>query len=121
MFLGRKLWKGAFFYVNPEVSGGKGLSFAKGVAGALNGETYRVGEVAPEVFIARAYLQENIALGAATEELPDGINQVKAMLPVNRITITAGKFAISDFYDDNTYSKDPRTQFFNCAFLLPPY
>ena len=115
LFLGRKLWKGAFFYLNPEVSGGKGLSFAKGVAGALNGETYRVGEVAPEVFIARAYLQQNIPIGAATEEMRDGINQVQSILPANRITITVGKFAISDFYDDNTYTKDPRTQFFNWA------
>ncbi|MGI8636163.1 MAG: hypothetical protein ACR2KZ_12245 [Segetibacter sp.] len=39
LFLGRKLWKGASIYLNPELSGGKGLSFATGVAGALNGET----------------------------------------------------------------------------------
>ncbi len=115
LFLGRKLWKGAAFYFNPEVSGGKGLSFAKGVAGALNGETYRVGEVAPEVFIARAYYQQNIPLGKKEEEVPEDINQVAESIPANRLTITAGKFAISDFYDDNVYSKDPRTQFFNWA------
>src|SRR6185295_19828291 len=34
LFLGRKLWKGAAIYVDPEVAGGKGLSFATGVAGA---------------------------------------------------------------------------------------
>src|SRR5215831_10317814 len=62
LFLGRKLWKGAAFYFNPEVSGGRGLSFTKGVAGALNGETYRVGDAAPEPFIARAFLQQHIAL-----------------------------------------------------------
>jgi len=115
LFLGRKLWKGAAFYFNPEVSGGHGLSFARGVAGALNGETYRIGEVSPEVFIARAYFQQNIPLGTKNEEAPDGINQIGEMVPANRITITAGKFAISDFYDDNAYSKDPRTQFFNWA------
>lgn len=115
LFLGHKLWKGAAFYFNPEVSGGKGLSFAKGVAGALNGETYRVGEVSPKVFIARAYFQQFIPLGATKEELPDGINQVDETTSSNRITLTAGKFAISDFYDDNVYSKDPRTQFFNWA------
>jgi hypothetical protein len=115
LFIGRKLWKGAAFYFNPEVSGGNGLSFARGVAGALNGETYRIGDVAPEVFIARAYFQQNFALGEKVEEAPDGINQVADRIPSNRITITAGKFAISDFYDDNAYSKDPRTQFFNWA------
>ena len=114
LFLGRKLWKGAAFYFNPEVTGGKGLSFATGVAGALNGETYRVGEVEPKVFIARAYLQQHIPLGnTAYEYVADDANQVADKVPVNRITITAGKFAIADIYDDNTYSKDPRTQFFN--------
>lgn len=115
LFIGRKLWKGGAFYFNPEISGGKGLSFAKGVAGALNGETYRVGEVQPKVFIARAYFEQNIPLGTSSEELPDGINQVAETVSSNRITITAGKFAIADFYDDNVYSKDPRTQFFNWA------
>ncbi len=114
LFLGRKLWKGAAFYFNPEVSGGKGLSFATGVAGALNGETYRVGAVEPQVFLARAYLQQYIPLGNTTyENVDDDANQVAGKIPTNRITISAGKFAIADFYDDNTYSKDPRTQFFN--------
>jgi hypothetical protein len=114
LFLGRKLWKGAAFYFDPEVSGGNGLSFATGVAGALNGETYRVGAVQPEVFIARAYLQQYIPLGnTAYEHIDDDVNHVAGTIPVNRITISAGKFAIADFYDDNTYSKDPRTQFLN--------
>src|SRR5215470_4801072 len=63
LFFGRKLWKGAAIYFNPEMSGGKGLSFTKGVAGALNGETYRVGATEPQVFIARAYLQQHFAIG----------------------------------------------------------
>jgi hypothetical protein len=114
LFIGRKLWKGATFYFNPEVSGGKGLSFATGVAGALNGETYRVGAVEPQVFIARAYYQQLIPLGNTSyENISDDFNRVEDNIPRNRITISAGKFAIADFYDDNTYSKDPRTQFFN--------
>lgn len=116
LFMGRRLWKGAAFYFNPEVSGGKGLSFATGVAGALNGETYRVGEVAPEVFVARAYLQQNFPLGKTTYEyVADDVNQIADKIPTSRITISAGRFAISDFYDNNTYSKDPRSQFFNWA------
>lgn len=114
LFLGRKLWKGAAFYLNPEISGGKGLSFTKGVAGALNGETYRVGATEPQVFIARAYLQQHFPLrNTGYENVTDDFNQVIEKLPTSRITISAGKFALSDFYDDNTYSKDPRTQFFN--------
>jgi len=114
LFLGRKLWKGASFFFNPEASGGKGLSFATGVAGALNGETYRVGEVAPQVFIARAYLQQHIPLTNATDvDVDDDVNQIAGKIPSDRITISAGKFAVADFFDDNRFSKDPRTQFFN--------
>src|SRR5215467_2977924 len=113
LFLGRKLWKGAAFYFNPEVSGGRGLSFTKGVAGALNGETYRVGDAAPEPFVARAYLQQHFTLGKSYETVEDDVNQVADRIPEKRITITVGKFSVSDFFDDNSYSKDPRTQFFN--------
>lgn len=114
LFLGRKLWKGAAFYFNPEISGGKGLSFASGIAGALNGETYRIGAVEPAIFIARAYLQQNIPFGNSTyEDVEDNVNQIKDRVPASRITITAGKFSIADFYDDNAYSKNPRSQFFN--------
>ncbi|MBN8718842.1 MAG: carbohydrate porin [Sediminibacterium magnilacihabitans] len=116
LFLGRKLWKGAALYFNPEISGGNGLSFAQGVAGALNGETYRVGAVKPQVFIARAYLQQRFPLADAKYvDVADDVNQVADKIPDSRITITAGKYAISDFYDDNAYSKDPRSQFSNWA------
>ena len=114
LFLGRKLWKGAAIYFNPEISGGKGLSFTKGVAGALNGETYRVGATEPQVFIARAYLQQHFAIGKwEYENISDDVNQIADRIPSSRITLTAGKFAMSDLFDDNLYSKDPRTQFFN--------
>ena len=118
LFLGRKLWRGGAFYFNPEISGGKGLSYAVGVAGALNGETYRIGDPAPQVFVARAYLQQNIPLkNAIYEYAPDDVNQVADKIPNRRITISAGKFAISDFYDDNAYSHDPRTQFLNWSLM----
>jgi hypothetical protein len=114
IFLGRKLWKNAAFYFNPEISGGNGLSFSTGVAGAFNGETYRIGEVKPQVFVARAYVQQHIPLGGTGyTEVEDDVNQVAGKIPTKRITISAGKFAVADFYDNNTYSKDPRTQFFN--------
>jgi high affinity Mn2+ porin len=114
LFLGRRLWKNAAVYFNPEVSGGKGLSFATGVAGALNGETYRVGASEPQVFIARAFVQQYFPLGNTTYEyVEDDINKIAGKVPTSRITISAGKFAISDFFDDNAYSKDPRSQFFN--------
>src|SRR4029078_8152197 len=114
LFLGRRLWKGAAIYFDPEVAGGKGLSFATGVAGALNGETYRVGATEPQVFIARAYLQQYIPLrNTGYEYVQDDLNQLAGRIPTHRVMISIEKFSISDFFDYNSYSKDPRTQFFN--------
>ncbi|OIR01314.1 carbohydrate-selective porin, OprB family [mine drainage metagenome] len=118
IFLGRKLWKGAAIYFNPEIAGGKGLNCALGVAGALNGETYRVGNPEPRVFIARGYLQQFIPLKRCSYvKVDDDLNQVKDLIPDKRIVISAGKFAISDFYDNNAYSHDPRTQFLNWSIM----
>jgi hypothetical protein len=114
LFVGRKLWLGSTVFVNPELSGGSGLSSSLGVAGALNGETYRIGNPAPSLSIARAYLQQNIPLGHTDyENVGDDVNQVAGKIPTSRITINVGKFAISDFFDRNSYSHDPRTQFLN--------
>jgi high affinity Mn2+ porin len=118
LFLGRKLWKGAAIYANPEVSGGRGLSYSVGVAGALNGETYRIGNPEPVLSLSRAYFQQVFPLGHTDyEDISDGLNQVADRLPTHRITITAGKYAMSDFYDLNAYSHDPRGQFLNWSLM----
>ena len=118
LFFGKRLWKGGAFYFNPELSGGSGLSYSLGVAGALNGETYRIGNPDPKVSIARAYYQQDIPLGKTDyTDVNDDVNQVKDKVPASRLTISAGKFAISDFYDKNDYSHDPRGQFFNWSLM----
>jgi high affinity Mn2+ porin len=118
LFLGRKLWKGAAIYANPEVSGGRGLSYSVGVAGALNGETYRIGNPEPVLSLSRAYFQQSFPIGHTDyEDVTDVANRVADRLPTHRITITAGKYAMSDFYDVNTYSHDPRSQFLNWSLM----
>lgn len=118
LFAGRRLWKNAAFYFNPEIAGGKGMSGAKGIAGFPNGETFRIGDPEPVLYVARAYLQQHIALANAKyERVADDANQVAGLVPDRRITISAGKFAISDFYDDNPFSHDPRTEFLNWSLM----
>jgi hypothetical protein len=118
IFAGRKLWKGAAIYFNPELSGGEGLSHTLGVAGFPNGEIYRVGNPTPTPFVARAYFQQNIALPNSEVNMQStDQNQLAGKIPASRITITIGKFCISDFFDDNTYSHDARSQFMNWSLM----
>ncbi|HTQ27386.1 MAG TPA: carbohydrate porin [Puia sp.] len=118
LFLGRKLWKDAAIYFNPELTGGSGLSLTHGAAGFPNGEIYRVGNPAPTPFVARLYVQQNFAIGDSRREaVDDDVNQVKDMIPSSRITVNLGKFCLADFFDDNAYNHDARSQFLNWSLM----
>jgi high affinity Mn2+ porin len=118
VFAGIRLWRGASFYFNPELSGGNGFSGVTGIAGFTNGETPRIGTPASSITIARGYFQQSVALSnAENEHIPDGQNQLALDLPKDRLTITLGKYALSDFFDNNSYSHDPRGQFENWALM----
>lgn len=118
LFMGRRLWKGATLYFNPEVSGGLGISNVLGLAGAANGEIYRVGNPKPTLFVARAFIQQHISLkNTEYEYQKDDLNQLADKIPTSRITISMGKFCISDFFDDNNYNHDARSQFLNWSLM----
>jgi len=118
LFLGRKLWKGAAIYFNPEMAGGAGVSKTVGIAGFPNGETFRIGDPAPTVYVARIFLRQHIFLDKEHfEDIPDDDNQIKERVSTSRITLTAGKFSLGDFFDDNNVSHDPRADFMNWAFM----
>jgi high affinity Mn2+ porin len=118
IFIGRKLWKGAELYFNPELSGGRGLGSTIGVAGFPNGETYRIGNAEPVVALVRLYLRQTFNLGR-TDMSPnsDGQNQIAGQVPSKRIVVTLGKFSVTDIFDNNTYSHDARSQFMNWALM----
>ncbi len=115
LYLGTRLWKGGEIYVNPEMTGGSGLSKAFGIAGFPNGESFRVESPEPKIFLARALIRQTFAAGSDMEPVEDAPNQLGGSRPVKRWTVTAGKFSITDIFDDNAYSHDPRTQFLNWA------
>jgi len=112
-----RLWKGAQAVFNPEMSGGAGLSKTLGVAGFPNGETFRVGGSEPKVYIARLYLTQNFEWGKDKDTLTDDANQLAGTLSKRHFTITAGKFGMADYFDANSFSHDPRTQFMNWSLM----
>ncbi len=117
LFIGRRLWKGAAVYFNPEVAGGSGLSSARGIAGFPNGETFRIGVADPVLYLARLYVRQTFAIGADTEVDEDDLNQVAGARPKRYFAINLGKFSVADFFDQNSYSHDPRTQFMNWSLM----
>jgi len=118
LYLGRRLWKGAIIYLDGEIAGGSGISSTKGVAGFPNGETFRIGDPSPTLYIARGFIMQDIALkNSRYENNEPGSNSLAGKRPSSRITISAGKFAISDFYDNNKYAHDPRVQFLNWSLM----
>jgi high affinity Mn2+ porin len=103
--------------VNPEVSGGRGFGHVNGIAGFTNGEIPRVAGATPKLYPARAYLKNTWALSPQTEMVEGGPNQLAGRLAVCRFTLITGKFAITDFFDNNSYSHDPRRQFMNWSLM----
>ncbi|MET1057876.1 MAG: carbohydrate porin [Pedobacter sp.] len=117
LFGGARLWRGAEAYFNPEMSGGKGFSQTLGLAGFSNGETFRVGSPEPAIYIARAYLVQTFGWGSEVDTLADDQNQLAGYRKKRYFSITAGKFGLSDFFDNNAFSHDARSQFMNWSLM----
>ena len=112
-FLGYRPRDGTEIYVNPELMQGFGLSDTLGVAGFPNGEAQKSDFPIPRIDIARVFVRQTFGLGGEQETVEDGPNQLAGKQDVSRITITAGRFAVIDLFDGNSYSHDPRVDFFN--------
>ncbi|GAC1344421.1 MAG: hypothetical protein NVSMB23_19280 [Myxococcales bacterium] len=112
LFLGARLpWRGAEVYLQPELSGGRGLSRTLGVAAFPSGEVYRVGDFTPSIQVARVFLRQVFGLGGGTVVLDPGPNQLGGRRDRDALTVTVGKLAVPDFVDNNPVSNDPHTRF----------
>lgn len=111
LFAAARLWKGGSVVLNPEIAGGSGLSSALGVGDAPNGETFRVGDPAPSIYLARLYLRQVIPIGSSTDVANADANQLAGTVPQEYVAITAGKTSVADLFDRNSYAHDPRSQF----------
>lgn len=114
-YFGRRLWDGAEVYFNPELDQGFGLSRTLGIAGYVNGEAQKAGAPYPKFRPQRYFLRQVFGLGGETETVADGLNQIAGSRDVDRITITVGRIAVGDIFDDNAYAHDPRLNFNNWA------
>jgi high affinity Mn2+ porin len=117
LFFAFRLENSTMLIFDPEIAGGKGLSGVNGLANSPNGELPRVATATPKPSIARLYISHDFGFGSEKESVDSDENQLAGQRPMNRYTIDVGRFAITDFFDDNKYSHDPRTQFMGWAVM----
>ena len=69
----------------------------------------------PKIRPQRYYFKQTFGLGGEQEDVDDGPNQLPASATSTAITVIIGRFAIGDFFDNNSYAHDPRADFMNWA------
>ena len=113
LFLNTRLWEDGELYYNPELLQGFGLNDTVGAGGFPNGEAQKSNFPYPHYNTSRLFLRQTFGFGGEQEELASGPFQLKNKADVSRLTVQAGKFSIVDFFDQNSYARDPRKDFMN--------
>jgi hypothetical protein len=111
LFFSLRLGQGTQVVFDPEIAGGRGFSGVNGLADSPNGELPRVEAATPKPYLARLWISHDFGFGDAVEHFESDDNQLAGDRPMTRFTVTAGRFSLSDYFDDNAYSHDPRSQF----------
>ena len=119
LFLNARLWDGGEVYYNPELAQGFGLSDTVGVGGFPSGEAQKSDFPYPHYNTSRLFVRQTFGFGGEQEELVSGPTQLAGKVDVSRLTVQAGKFAVTDVFDGNAYAKDPRRDFMNWAMWAP--
>jgi high affinity Mn2+ porin len=112
-FLGWRLWDGGELYFNPELAQGFGLDTTLWLGGFSNGEAQKGGTEFPKFRPQRYFIRQTFGLGGEQEDVADGPLQLAGKRDIDRVTLTVGRFAVGDFFDGNSYAKDPRADFMN--------
>ena len=117
LFAGVRLWKGAEFWINPEIDQGFGVGDTRGAAGYPNGESYKLGSETPYARVQRYFIRQTIDLGGETEKVEGGINVFEGSQTANRVVLTAGRFAVTDLFDTNQYANNAKADFLNWSMI----
>jgi high affinity Mn2+ porin len=117
LFFTARLEQNTFLVFDPEIAGGRGFSGVNGIADQPNGEIPRVASATPKPYIARLLIQHDFGFGREKERQESDENQLAGERPMNRYSIYAGRFTVTDYFDNNDYSHDPRAQFMAWAVM----
>ena len=114
---GARLWQGAQLHFNPEGAQGVPPSNLTGAGGLSNAELQRGSSTSLKKYIGRLFVQQRFDVGSDTEKVEARFNELGGNYGARRWTVTVGSFSLLDYFDNNPYAKDPRSQFLNWSFL----
>jgi hypothetical protein len=118
IYLGVRLWKGAEFYLVPELISELPLSGLKGLGAAIqNSELQKGGDEIPRFYRSRAYLKQTFGFGGHPVVKESGQQQLGKTDDSRRLVVVAGNFSLLDFFDKNAFGLDPRDGFLGLAFM----
>jgi high affinity Mn2+ porin len=117
LYAGARLRSNTEFWINAEVDQGFGLSNTTGMAGFPSGEAYKVGANTPYLRMPRVFVRHIFALGGSTADVAGAPNQLAGTKAQDNLTLTIGKFAVTDIFDTNSYAHDPRADFLNWSVI----
>jgi hypothetical protein len=120
LYLGSQITSNLQAYLDIEMFRGSGISGGYGLGGYTNADVIRAGPagLGQNPYVARGYVRYVIPLSnAATEPLERAPDQLPGKQYADRIEIKAGRFALTDDFDQNRYANNGRTQFMNYSFL----
>jgi len=115
LMLGYRPWIGGEIFVNPEIIQSEELSNLHGLGGLSNGENQKSGDPKAKLYRARLFLRQTIPIGGDSSAVVSVPNQFSSSVARRRLVVTIGNMAITDIFDGNAFSHDPRTQFMNWA------
>lgn len=117
LFFGLRLSDNTQLYFDPEIAGGRGFSAVTGIANAPNGELPRVATATPKPYLARLFVTHDFGFSGEREPVESDENQLGISRPAVRYTVVVGRFTLTDYFDNNRYSHDPRSQFMGWAVM----
>lgn len=111
---GMRLWQGRSC---TSILSGLGGSFSASLVGLgsfTNGEITRATGSQPKPAMQRLFVRQTWNQGGGTEKARLRLqSNGRVGGATRRVVLTLGNFSTLDVFDENTYAKDPRTQFMN--------
>lgn len=117
LYAGVRLWGGADFGINPEIDQGFGLSNTVGMAHFPSRGAYKIGANTPYPRLPQAFLRQVIPLSGERFNTELAANQMAGSKAAHNVTLTVGKFSVTDIFDTNTYTHDLRGEFLNWSII----